>query len=119
MTTTGNTSEIRNPIAQVLAWFDPRVVGVSVGVSGTDELRARISWGDDHADDPVMRRAWTMIEATWLILDAGDGLPIAEAWWFGTNPHLADRSPALVLARDGHVGAEAVMEAAREFALNG
>ena len=111
--------EPRNPIAQALAIFDPRVVGVSLGTRDTDELRFRISWDDNHSDDAVMRRAWTFLEASHVILASGDGVPVVEAWWFGMNPHLADRSPALVLARDGDDGAEAVLDAAREFTLNG
>lgn len=54
-----------------------------------------------------------------MILASGDGVLVIEAWWFGMNPHLAERSPALVLARDGDDGAEAVLDAAREFTLNG
>ena len=49
--------EPRNPIAQALAIFDPRVVGVSLGTRDTDELRSRIAWDDNHSDDAVMRRA--------------------------------------------------------------
>ena len=112
--------EPRNPIALALAWFDPRVVAVSVGVGDTDELGARIALPpDEDQQDPVMWRAWTMIEATRLILDAGDSLRVAEAWWIGTNPHLGDRSPARVLAREGAAGAEAVVDAAREYAISG
>jgi len=49
----------------------------------------------------VIERAWTFLEATQIILGAGDSIRIVEAWWLGKNPDLGGREPALVLAEGG------------------
>ena len=113
--------EPRNPIALALAWFDPRVVAVSVGVTDTTELVDRLPLSSDEADeqDPVMRKAWTLVEATRVLLSAADTPRIAEAWWIGTNAQLGDNAPMLVLADHGEAGRQAVIIAAREYAVTG
>ena len=53
-----------------------------------------------------------------LLLDLAQSRQTAQSWFMGMNPHLGDRSPALVLA-DETDGALRVMQAARAFLAHG
>lgn len=53
-----------------------------------------------------------------LLLDLARSRQTAQSWFMGMNPHLGDRSPAIVLADDAD-GAIAVMQAARTFLAHG
>lgn len=53
-----------------------------------------------------------------LLLDLAQSRQTAQSWFMGMNPHLDDRSPALVLA-DDEQGASRVMQAARAFLAYG
>lgn len=83
------------------------------------ETRAVRQWADGERTpgNDVALRLRTAFHATRVITNR-DSPGVAQAWFQGLNPALADRSPASLL-RDGDTDAAAVLAAAKAFAATG
>lgn len=83
---------------------DPRVVGQWA-------RGERQPLGDED------RRLRETYEVATLLVDA-ESTQTAQAWFMGKNPHLDDRSPAVVFVADAE-GGQRVLQAARAFLAHG
>ncbi len=113
----------RSPVPELVSALRDLVGARLVAyLGGVKETRAVREWaqGSRRIQDPeVVERLRLAFRAARLIT-ARDTPGVAQAWFQGLNPHLGDRSPALVL-REGavaEVGA-GVLAAARAFAAVG
>lgn len=87
-------------------------------IGGVQETRAVTQWmGEREPQRPhVLRFALQLAQ---LIADAR-GSNSAKAWFMGSNPHLGDRAPVMVLRVESLEDAQSLlMYAAREFILQG
>lgn len=84
-------------------------------IGGVSETRAVTQWTDGRAPQRphVLRFAYQVL----MTISAGGNDEIVRAWFSGSNPHLNDRVPVLLL-RDGPLAdiAAPMMAAARAFA---
>jgi RNA polymerase sigma factor (sigma-70 family) len=91
----------------------PRLTALSVGVSDAREI---VSWasGDLQPDADIAQRLHNVYAIVQLLLQVETPQAV-RAWFLGMNPELDDRAPALMLADEPEV----VAEAARNFAAAG
>jgi hypothetical protein len=84
-------------------------------IGGVSETRAVSQWTDGRIPQRshVLRFAFQVLSM--VSIDGNDD--VARAWFYGSNPHLNDQVPVLLL-RDRPLGeiAAAMMSAARAFA---
>lgn len=89
-------------------------------IAGVRDARALDRWmdGKPSEGDTESRLRLTYQIATMLV--AHEQPAVVQAWFFGLNPVLDDRSPATML-REGTLNAEGreVLAAAREYAAGG
>jgi hypothetical protein len=84
-------------------------------IGGVGETRAVTQWTSGRAPQRPNVLRFTLQVAS-MILNSKDA-DVARAWFHGSNPHLGDRVPAVVLRDEplSEIQAE-VMAAARDFA---
>lgn len=89
-------------------------------LGGVNETRAIRQWADGArrvSSRGAVNRMRIALQSARLITQC-DSPQVAQAWFLGLNPILADRSPAMVLreACDLEVAGAEVIAAARQFA---
>lgn len=85
-------------------------------IGGVNETRAVQQWMSEREPQRQNELRFAL-QLAMMIVSAGDK-QTARAWFQGSNPHLEDKVPALML-RDGPINEiqRPLMEAARAFAL--
>ena len=87
-------------------------------MTGIDNPKTVGRWARGQAPHPATGKRLRDAYQIALLLDQARSRQTAQSWFMGMNPHLGDRSPAIVLADDAE-GAHVVMQAARTFLAHG
>lgn len=107
------------PIEQVVKELIEILGATSVAlIGGVGETRAVAQWTNGRAPQRPHVLRFTL-QVAGLLLDRADG-DVVRAWFHGSNPHLRDRTPALILRDEPlHEIQGEIMAAARSFAGRG
>jgi len=107
-------------VAELAAILGKKITAYLAGVKDTRTIESWMEPGrtEDDARLVDFERLRLSLRVA-KIITTHDGNRVAQAWFGGLNPELADRNPARLLREGDAADREAVLNAARAFLVGG